>query len=195
MTAGVAAVLYLTPRVLGISPGPSDCAPCDRGSVPVFDRWAIVEPRDGWSLASTIVVLGLGAAVAGDFVLDRETVARGAAVLGSAAWAIGATELIQAVVGRKRPVLYTSVAVTELNSGGSRRSFPSGHTAVAFALAASYWLNRGEHRPGIRRWAAVAAAVAVGVMRVTAGKHFPSDVLAGAAVGVSAALAVQVVKF
>lgn len=63
-------------------------------------------------------------------------------------------------------------------NGSGWQSFPSAHTATAVGLAlALYWLYpRG-------RWLFAAGAVAVAAQRVLGSAHFPSDVLAGAAVG------------
>jgi undecaprenyl-diphosphatase len=65
-------------------------------------------------------------------------------------------------------------------------SFPSGHATTAFALAALLALWHP-------RWAAAWLALAglVGLSRVVLGAHFPSDVLAGAALGVGVALIVH----
>ena len=74
-------------------------------------------------------------------------------------------------------------------------SFPSGHaTAIAsmvtvlLVLAAMF-----VRRRGVRRWAyvgGVALVVLVGLDRVLLGRHYPSDVVAGAALGVAVALLV-----
>lgn len=60
------------------------------------------------------------------------------------------------------------------------RSFPSGHTATAFAFAGIMCLTFA--RPWLNL-VLLAAACAVGVSRVVVGVHWPADVLAGAAVG------------
>ena len=65
------------------------------------------------------------------------------------------------------------------------RSFWSGHASrTAAALTASAWTLRWRY--GERGWPWVVAGVttaAVGVERVAAGRHFPTDVAAGAAAG------------
>jgi len=67
-------------------------------------------------------------------------------------------------------------------------SFPSGHTSAAFnhaawtAMALEEVPIDGDVRTGMQ-WTAYAAAVATGWARVEAGRHYPVDVLAGAALG------------
>ncbi len=71
-----------------------------------------------------------------------------------------------------------------LFSAGSRgQSFPSGHsaTAVGFAVALAILYPRG-------RWLYAASAVLVMVSRVHRHAHFPTDVVAGAGVGLAWAL-------
>jgi membrane-associated phospholipid phosphatase len=65
---------------------------------------------------------------------------------------------------------------------GSLRSFPSGHTSFAFAMAHFMHKEYGE----ISRWYSIGAysfAATVGVMRVAKDAHWISDVLAGAGIG------------
>lgn len=66
---------------------------------------------------------------------------------------------------------------------GERNSFPSGHTATAFA-AATFMAKEYGH---ISKWYSVGAytvATGVGLMRVMNNRHWISDALAGAAVGI-----------
>ncbi|MFO6446547.1 phosphatase PAP2 family protein [Erythrobacter sp. NE805] len=63
-------------------------------------------------------------------------------------------------------------------------SFPSGHTATAFAAATSILERRG---PG-EGVPALALAGVVGLARVEADKHYWYDVVAGAAIGAGAGL-------
>lgn len=68
--------------------------------------------------------------------------------------------------------------------GSGNDSFPSGHTATAFAAATSILDRRGAPE-GIP---ALALASLVGLARVEADKHHWYDVVAGAAVGAGAGL-------
>jgi membrane-associated phospholipid phosphatase len=71
-------------------------------------------------------------------------------------------------------------SITERRPDGSdNQSFPSGHTSVSFAAAATLEKRYGWHA-GLP--AHIVAAL-VGVARVKADKHFVHDVVAGAAIG------------
>ncbi|HTJ48822.1 MAG TPA: phosphatase PAP2 family protein [Cyclobacteriaceae bacterium] len=68
---------------------------------------------------------------------------------------------------------------------GAPTSFPSGHTAQAFAAATFLHKEYGKDHP----WYSVMAygtATAVGVLRVLNNRHWVSDVLAGAGIGILA---------
>ncbi len=62
-----------------------------------------------------------------------------------------------------------------------RKSFPSGHTMLAFYTM----MYAGLARPGCRRWCLVLAS-GVALARVYVGAHFPLDCLAGAGLGAGA---------
>lgn len=65
----------------------------------------------------------------------------------------------------------------------SNRSFPSGHTATAFAAAEMLRREYGQRSP----WYAVAgyaAAAATGYLRIYNNKHWLGDVIAGAGIGI-----------
>ncbi|MCS6923966.1 MAG: phosphatase PAP2 family protein [Fimbriimonadales bacterium] len=63
-------------------------------------------------------------------------------------------------------------------------SFPSGHTTTAFALA--FWVFLLAHATRYRVWGygALLLAGLIGLSRIYRGVHYPSDVLAGAFIGV-----------
>jgi undecaprenyl-diphosphatase len=114
----------------------------------------------------------------------RRAAVRGLASLGLASLTINT--LGKRSVRRARPVLDPVPLVRRLKRQPFTTSFPSGHAASAAAFAAGVALESPA-------WGAVVAPVAfsVAASRVYTGVHFPSDVLAGAALGVGAAYAVR----
>ncbi len=108
------------------------------------------------------------------------------------------TTLLKAVIGRPRPILYTEAALSLEDPAAARVSMPSGHTSTAVALATSYVLagsRTGRGSPGVLQIGVLAAAAIVGGLRVASASHFPSDVVAGAAVGVGSAFLVEAIRF
>lgn len=68
-------------------------------------------------------------------------------------------------------------------NGTNEHSFPSGHTVQAFAAATFMHKELGHHSIWISI-GAYAMATSVGVMRVLNDKHWSSDVLMGAGIGI-----------
>jgi membrane-associated phospholipid phosphatase len=64
-------------------------------------------------------------------------------------------------------------------------SFPSGHTATAFALATLLSLFNSNKKIGILF---LLAAILVAYSRIYLSQHFPADITAGAVIGVSVAI-------
>ncbi|CAM5721980.1 Phosphoesterase OS=Streptomyces fumanus OX=67302 GN=GCM10018772_59110 PE=4 SV=1 [Streptomyces fumanus] len=114
----------------------------------------------------------------------RRAAARGLASLTLASLTINT--LGKRTVRRPRPVLDPVPLVRQLKRQPITTSFPSGHAASAAAFATGVALESPAWGTAI---APLAAAVAVS--RVYTGVHFPSDVLAGAALGAGAAFAVR----
>jgi undecaprenyl-diphosphatase len=92
-----------------------------------------------------------------------------------------ATLIINQLVFRPRP--FVDHPLTLLFYQPTDSSFPANPAVVGFALAAGIW--RGNRRMGV---AAYAVASIWGFSRVYAGVTYPSDVLAGAALGVAVTL-------
>lgn len=66
---------------------------------------------------------------------------------------------------------------------GARNSFPSGHTAQAF-MAATFLAKEYGHKSIWYGIGAYAMATGIGTMRVLNNRHWVSDVLAGAGIGI-----------
>ena len=194
-----ALILLPIPELTGINSDPVACVPCDPSTVNAFDRWAIAPPRPAVITASDLVRLGITAFTWTDLANEGPRGRAGiVASVESYVWAASAVNLTKGLVGRKRPVLYTEEGIEVADVVTNQRSWPSGHAATSAALATSYCLTLRDLADGgadFRCWLAVAGAVGVGVLRVAAAKHFPTDVLAGWAAGVGAAFAVHAIKF
>ncbi len=193
---GAAAGLYLAPGILGIDGRNANCVPCDTADVPFFDRWAVTEPRAALSDMSSGLVAALAAGTWWSLATRGPSGRRHiVASAQSAGLAAGFSVAIQEIVGRDRPVFYTNAA-GDIDPAETRPSFPSGHTAIAFALAVSYVLSGAAPAPSAAaRIATVAVATVVATLRVASGRHFPSDVVGGAVVGVGSALLVHSLRF
>jgi len=109
---------------------------------------------------------------------------RRAAVTGVAA--IGVNSFVvnvpmKAAVRRRRPDRETTEAPNARHVRmPTSRSFPSGHSASAFAFATAVAAFRPELGMGLRGVAAIVA-----YSRVHAGVHYPGDVLAGSLIGIA----------
>jgi undecaprenyl-diphosphatase len=106
-----------------------------------------------------------------------------AAVL-SAGLALAVGKVISELVDRSRPFVVDAHGVHLFSGHAADPSFPSDHATASFAVATAILLR--HRRAGIL---ALAAAAVLSVGRVALGVHYPSDVLAGAALGAAAALA------
>lgn len=74
-------------------------------------------------------------------------------------------------------------AVNSTRPDGTAYSFPSGHTANAFAGATMLAIEYGENHKWVP-YAAYGVATGVGAMRMVNNKHYISDVLFGAGMGI-----------
>jgi membrane-associated phospholipid phosphatase len=165
------------------------CAPrCDPERLPSFDRLAAgrFDPSAGRvsDVGVAVVLAGSSALLLADGGFVDFAVAAQAVLVTSA---LAVTTMM--AVRRPRPFLYGDEAdESARRDGNAALAFPSGHTANAFAavLATTHSL-RLRHPGSPWPWVALAGGCAlasgVGVTRVLAGDHFPSDVIAGAALG------------
>jgi undecaprenyl-diphosphatase len=108
-----------------------------------------------------------------------------AAALLSASLALLANQAIAHLWDRPRPFAMHPLATHLFAAPSTDPSFPSDHAAAAFAIAVAILAFSRPVGAGF-----VAAATLIALSRVVVGLHYPSDVLAGAAVGTAAALLV-----
>jgi undecaprenyl-diphosphatase len=105
--------------------------------------------------------------------------------LAAAGVALVANQAISHLWERPRPFVAHPALTHLLTTRMADPSFPSDHAAAAFAIAFSVLaFSRAVGGPFL------VAAVLVALSRVALGVHYPGDVLAGALVGVGAALLV-----
>ncbi|HVF83528.1 MAG TPA: phosphatase PAP2 family protein [Sphingomicrobium sp.] len=132
-----------------------------------------------------------GATIAvGLLMRDERTLRAGTRMLAAHLLATALRGVVKQLVDRTRPVAAAERGQYELGSGkrfeSDFNSFPSGHTAGALAAARAL----GRHYPGSNHaWSGL--AVAASVAQVIRSKHYVSDVVAGAAIGLIAEEAVH----
>ncbi len=86
------------------------------------------------------------------------------------------------IMGSVANMLKTTTHVTRPD-GSNSHSFPSGHTAMAF-MSATMLAKEYGHRSPLISMGAYTAASATGLMRMANNKHWLSDVLTGAGIGI-----------
>ena len=163
----------------------------------LFGEAGVVEALNGNLVLDTfpiepflisIMVLGTllgvaGVAVGAAVFLRPWQAPVGIALAGLLAWA--GAHLGKSLVGRGRPLELLDPRTLEIHGRYATLTgagYPSGHTAVAFALATALapWLAPRH------RWVPWTVAALVGVARLYVAAHFPLDVIGGAALGVVA---------
>lgn len=101
---------------------------------------------------------------------------------------VAVTEAIKIAVNRQRPYIKYPFDVHPYDASETGKSFPSAHTSLAFNTAAT--LDIRFHKWYITVPAYLWAA-SVGYSRMYLGEHYPTDVLAGAAIGIGSAYLVR----
>jgi membrane-associated phospholipid phosphatase len=167
----------------------ANCSPCDPSGLWGIDRGSAGPVRaaaNDLSYATSAAETGLGLLFVG---LSRRgegsTAFWGDAAVVTQAVSVtaAATMALKVLFHRPRPLMYVPGPATPDDG----RGFPSSHTSLSFAVASAYAsiLSRrgvaGQHKLEIATLFGVAAAT--GVLRVVAREHFPTDVVAGAVLG------------
>ena len=141
----------------------------------------VVSRSEPYIAVGVPVAMALAAWIKDDRDLLKDAVYVGTSVAGTFVVTYG----LKYLVGRDRPYERYPGRVHPYSLENSP-SFPSGHTATAFALATSLSIR-------YPKWYVIAPtalwACSVGVSRMNEGVHYPTDVLAGAALGVGLSVA------
>ena len=170
----------------------NDISSLDPDDISVFDSKAI----DNWNLNSmkmSDLLLFSSIAAPGLLMIDKKI--RNDYRSFSLIWAesiflaLGITNFTKVLVGRPRPYLYGDNASNDYKlKKDNKKSFFSGHTSISavswFVMASMY----DDYRPGNAissyLWASAFLVPAyTAYCRYDAGKHFPSDLIAGYLVG------------
>lgn len=163
----------------------------DKSDVNTFDR-KLMQPyskvHDG--AADFLLIASLTTPVILFSTDKEEWFTNGVMYLETLLIANGLKELAKLAVNRKRPYMYSDrdLPQDEIDNGDWAKSMPSGHTTFAFASAAFLTYTFCRYFPD-SPWripvsiGSYALASGIAVLRISSGKHFLSDVLAGAAIG------------
>ena len=182
----------------GLAPlTPEEIAVLDRCDVPALDRGATRRWSPGAATASDILVYATLAAPIGLIASEPgrdDAVTSGLMYAETLTLEMSAVYLLKGAVGRTRPYVYNDdprIDPAEKQSATAVRSFPSGHAANAFAAMvffAGTWerLHPDASGSGWVWGGCLAVAATTSYLRYAAGRHYPTDILAGAAIGAAA---------
>lgn len=150
----------------------------DNGFVRNYNK--VISKSEPYIAVGVPVAMALASWIKHDKELLKDAIYVGTSVAGAFVLTYG----MKYLVDRERPYERWPDRVHPY-SRESSPSFPSGHTATAFALATSLSIK-------YPKWYVIAPsaiwACSVGVSRMNEGVHYPSDVLAGAAIGAGCAV-------
>ncbi len=173
----------------------------DKSEVNSFDSLFIRPYNKSLDFAGTVASYMAIATTASLLVAPKEDYWKigvvGLETLGSA---FAIRSILKHSIDRERPYMYFSGAPTDkIADGDYLNSFPSGHTTLAFAAAGfttfmfcHYYPNSKMKIPAI--CTSYALAVGTGILRMSSGNHFATDVLAGAAIGTACGFLVPLVN-
>jgi len=174
------------------SPTLSDIYALNRNDINRFDRGAVNHWSESIATTSDVLAVALMAAPVSLLLSDKiqrdyQTIGF---MYGETLWfSYFTASIAKGAVQRVRPYAYNpQVGMDKKLRSYTKESFFSSHTVGAFASVTFLSVVYNEYYPDSKYtpWiiaGGFAAASAIGVMRIEAGHHFPTDVLTGAAVG------------
>jgi membrane-associated phospholipid phosphatase len=157
----------------------------------VWDAVSDASGSDGSTILEPFRAMGNGAAMAlvsgGTFLAglatgDEDLTRTGERLLATMALAAGAVNVTKFVFGRSRP--YEGEGALSFHPGTPGSSFYSGHTTMAFAMAAALSEEIDHTAATVILYSAASLA---GYSRMHDDQHWLSDVVAGAALGIASA--------
>jgi len=173
---------------------PEEIGALDPETINWFDRSATRRYSPGAAKASDIMLYATMAAPLSLALTDqgsRQPNTLGLMYLETYALQGGLTYLAKNLFARTRPYVYNDnpdIPLALKMEKTSRRSFYSGHTSAAFALMVflASVFERLHPDSSARGWVwggCLTAAATTGYLRYAAGRHYPTDILVGAAMG------------
>lgn len=163
-------------------------AAADKKATDTLGEYSDALPIRAWSRIAKLgdqpeLRLISGGVIAAGLLLGRGRLFRaGVRMLLAHEAATAAKDLIKSRIDRTRPHSARSKDDAQPRAGRKEakrfRSFPSGHSAGAVAVAQAFAREYPQHR-----LPALAAAGLIGVGQIPKSAHYPTDVLAGAAIG------------
>ena len=144
----------------------------------------LAEFATAYALVAPVAAIGWYGGYGG-FANDARAVQTGANVAEAALFALAATEGVKVAVGRERPAgeLDNHRRFHPGNFSEPRTSFPSGHTALAFATAATL---QDSELPAAAKVGAYGLATLTAWARMHDERHWLSDVVGGGLIGYTA---------
>ena len=160
----------------------------DIHTLQTINKWQIHGLSRGLSDSGLFLSMGIPATLGAYALLTKnQPLLKDAVYIGtSVVEAVGITYGMKYAFNRQRPYIKYPNKIHLYGREEDTPSFPSGHTAAAFSLATSLSIT-------YPKWYVIAPsaiwACGVGFSRMNQGVHYPSDVLAGAAIGIGCAFA------
>ena len=139
---------------------------------------------------ASFLIWGLFAGLAILWVIDgkiKKEQAMHAFYAGLVSWA--AATMIKSFVPTSRPFMTNGEIPLTLTIPVDG-SFPSAHTAVAFAIAVSIYLHNKGYGSIF-----LGTAIVIGIGRILSNVHYPTDVLGGVIIGIIASLVLKRLHF